>query len=46
MVDVSIYTGVIEDANRQKPLHKNFEVITSMKYFSGTMLGYVSRVPS
>jgi hypothetical protein len=45
IVDVSIYTEIIEDASRQEPSQKNFEVITCMKYLNGTALGCASQVP-
>jgi hypothetical protein len=45
VVDVSVYTEILEDASRQEPSQKNFEVITCMKDFNGTMLGCESTVP-
>jgi hypothetical protein len=45
IVDVSIYTEIVEDANRQEPLQKSFEVVTCMKYFNGTVLGCASEQP-
>jgi hypothetical protein len=45
IVDVSVYTEILEDASRQEPSQKNFEVITCMKDFNGTMLGCESTVP-
>jgi hypothetical protein len=44
-VDVSVYTEILEDASRQEPSQKSFEVITCMKDFNGTMLGCESTVP-
>jgi hypothetical protein len=45
IADVSIYTEIIEDANRQEPLQKSIEVITCMKYLNGTALGCISEQP-
>jgi hypothetical protein len=43
--DVSIYTEIIEGANRQEPLQKNFEVVTCTKHLDGTVLWCISKQP-
>jgi len=45
IAEVSIYTEIIEDANRQEPLEKNFEVITCRKDLNGTVLFCISKQP-
>lgn len=45
IVDVSIYTEIVEDAIRQEPVQKSFEVVTCMKNFNGTVLGCMSEQP-
>ncbi len=45
IVDVSIYTEIVENAIREEPVQKSFEVVTCMKNFNGTILSCMSEQP-
>jgi hypothetical protein len=45
IMDIGIYTEIIEDLSTQRVLNNTFEVTTCAKTFDGTILGCISKEP-